>query len=197
MAGSCRPDTWVLTAWLAVADLTLEFWQHGWQLLTWHLSFDSMAGSCWPDTWVLTAWLAVADLTLEFWQHGWQLPTWHLSFDSMAGRHQTDPNVVCCFFSFFNSAGCTWSLKIFESLGKMEYTFQGLESLKTEWGLWKFVNFVVFRALGKICQVISHKLHFPRLNSSFFVLFFNYCAKLQRMHFLSVWLIEYFSHWLQ
>ena len=40
------------------------------------------------------------------------------------------------------------------------------KSVKTEWGLWKFVNFVVFRALGKNCQLISRKLHSPRLNSS-------------------------------
>ena len=35
------------------------------------------------------------------------------------------------------------------------------------WGLWKFVNFGVFRALGKNYQPISQKLHFPRLNSTF------------------------------
>ena len=39
------------------------------------------------------------------------------------------------------------------------------KSVKTEWGLWKFVNFVIFRALGKNCQLISRKLHFPRTNS--------------------------------
>ena len=40
------------------------------------------------------------------------------------------------------------------------------KSVKTEWGLWKFVNFVVFRVLEKNCQLVSHKLHFLRQNSS-------------------------------
>ena len=44
------------------------------------------------------------------------------------------------------------------------------KSVETEWGLWKFVNFVVFRALGKNYQLISQKLHFPRPNSSLFFL---------------------------
>ena len=39
------------------------------------------------------------------------------------------------------------------------------KSVKTEWGLWKFVNFV-FRALGKNCQFIGQKLHSLRPNSS-------------------------------
>ena len=30
------------------------------------------------------------------------------------------------------------------------------KSVKTEWGLWKFVNFVVFRALGKKYQLIRN-----------------------------------------
>ena len=57
------------------------------------------------------------------------------------------------------------------------------KSGKTEWGLWKFVNFVVFRVLGKNCQLISQKLHLPRLSS---------CFKKQKLlceittHFLSV-----------
>ena len=37
------------------------------------------------------------------------------------------------------------------------------KSVKTEWGLWKFV---VLRALGKNSQCVSQKLHFPRPNSS-------------------------------
>ena len=45
---------------------------------------------------------------------------------------------------------------------KMGWPFQGIVSL------WKFVNFVVFRALGKNYQLICQKLHFPRLNSSCF-----------------------------
>ena len=53
-----------------------------------------------------------------------------------------------------------------------------------EWGLRKFVNFVVFRALGKNYQLISQKLHFPRLNSSFKKNIHS--AKSQRTHFLSV-----------
>ena len=40
------------------------------------------------------------------------------------------------------------------------------KSVKTEWGLWKVVNFVVFTVLGKNYQLISQKLHFPRPNSS-------------------------------
>ena len=61
------------------------------------------------------------------------------------------------------------------------------KSVKTEWGLWKFVNFVVFRALGKKFQLISQKLHFPRPNSSFKKIFKKNCrAKSQRMYFQSV-----------
>ena len=37
--------------------------------------------------------------------------------------------------------------------------------MKTERGLLKFVNFMVFRVVGKNCQFISQKLHFPRPNS--------------------------------
>ena len=56
--------------------------------------------------------------------------------------------------------------------------------VKIEGGLWRFVNFVVFRALGKNYQLISRKLHFPRPNSS---LNKNIChVKSKRMHFLSV-----------
>ena len=44
---------------------------------------------------------------------------------------------------------------VFETSGKMGYAFQGFESVKTEWSLWKFVNFVLFRVLGKNCRLIS------------------------------------------
>ena len=58
------------------------------------------------------------------------------------------------------------------------------KSVKIEWGLWRFVNFVVFRAVGKNYQLISQKLHFPRPNSS---LNKNICrAKSERTQFLSV-----------
>ena len=40
------------------------------------------------------------------------------------------------------------------------------KSVKTEWSLWKFVNFAIFRVLGKTYQLICQKLHFPRQNSS-------------------------------
>ena len=64
---------------------------------------------------------------------------------------------------------------------KMRWPFQGIVSL------WKFVNFVVFRALGKNYQLISQKLHFPRLNSSRCFLNKENCyVKSQRMHFLSI-----------
>ena len=39
------------------------------------------------------------------------------------------------------------------------------KSVKTEWGLWKFVN-LWSSEKGKNCQLSSQKLHFPRLNSS-------------------------------
>ena len=74
----------------------------------------------------------------------------------------------------------SWTM---ESLGKMEKAFQGLESLGKLIGVWKFVNFVVFRALGKNYQLSSQKLHFPRLNSSVKT---NCCAKSKRTHFLSI-----------
>ena len=57
------------------------------------------------------------------------------------------------------------------------------KSVKTEWGLWKFV---VFRVLGKNYQLISQKLHFPRPNSRFFFFKLNITAKSPRTHFLSV-----------
>ena len=57
------------------------------------------------------------------------------------------------------------------------------KSVKTEWGLRKFVNFVVFRALGKNFQLISQKLHFPRPNSS---LNKTIAVQNQKEHFLSV-----------
>ena len=48
----------------------------------------------------------------------------------------------------------------------------------------KVCEFVVFRALGKNYQLISQKLHFPRLNSSLNKK--NCRAKSERTHFLSV-----------
>ena len=51
----------------------------------------------------------------------------------------------------------------------------------------KVVNFVVFRVLGKNCQLISWKWHFKRPNSSLNFFFFLKChEKSQSMHFLSV-----------
>lgn len=47
------------------------------------------------------------------------------------------------------------------------------------------MNFGVFRVLGKYCQLVSQKLHFPGLNSSLKKLK-NCNAKSQRMHFQSV-----------
>ena len=94
---------------------------------------------------------------------GFKQPLSHSFFVSLASGCEVDcQNKPTWQFP----AGFAQSLKVLESLGKMGYAFQGLESLKTEWGLWKFVNFVVFRALGKNYQLISQKLHFPRLNSS-------------------------------
>ena len=62
--------------------------------------------------------------------------------------------------------GFARSLNLFESLGEIGYAFQGLESLRNLSGVWKFVDFVVFRALGKNCQLTSQQLPFPRPNSS-------------------------------
>ena len=77
------------------------------------------------------------------------------------------------------------SLKVLQN-GIRLSLFQGRESWKsgkTAWGLGKFVNFVVFRVLGKNYQLISQKLHFPRPNSS---LKKNCRVKSQRLHFPSV-----------
>ena len=61
-------------------------------------------------------------------------------------------------FWFSNSApGFVRSLKV---CGKWDNRFKA-------GGLWKFVNFVVFIALGKSYQLISQKQHFTRLNSGF------------------------------
>ena len=93
-----------------------------------------------------------------------------------------------CAFDSYDGSGCSsWSwhpglfcvvaligidksgFTVFEGLGK--FGENGIsfsrpwKSVKTEWGLWKFVNFVVFRALGKNDQLISQKQHFPRPNS--------------------------------
>ena len=43
---------------------------------------------------------------------------------------------------------------------------------------------MVFKVLGKNCQLISQKLHFPRPNSS--CCFLNHCVKSQKTHLLSV-----------
>ena len=54
------------------------------------------------------------------------------------------------------------------------------KSVKTEWSLWKFVNFAIFRVLGKTYQLICQKLHFPRPNSSLNKTVC--CAKSERTH---------------
>ena len=82
----------------------------------------------------------------------------------MVSQLETNSFVVVLFCV---STGFAWSLKVFQGLGKMGYAFPGHESLgRLSGGLWKFVNFVVFRSLGKNYQLISQKLHFPRPNSS-------------------------------
>ena len=83
--------------------------------------------------------------------------------------------------------------------GENEISFsRPWKSVKTLWGLWKFVNFVVFRALGENYQLISQKLHFPRPNSS--------SKKKKKKNALQnhkkctsfqFWLIECVSHQLQ
>ena len=101
----------------------------------------------------------------------------------------------CCALLFkqisFGVHSLVWKLThrvraVFEGLGKFGENGISLsrpwKSVKTEWGLWKFVNFVDFRAPGETYQRISQKLHFPRPNSSFFL----NRAKSQRTHFLSV-----------
>ena len=93
------------------------------------------------------------------------------------------------FWIYIQGSHGLWrSLRVWE---KQDRLFEALEVL--EWGLWKFVNFVVFRALGKNYQLISQKLHFPRPDSRLKCLKKN--AESQRMYFLSVltaqfWLIE-------
>ena len=78
----------------------------------------------------------------------------------------------------------TWrSLKVW---GKWDKLFKALKVCENWVG---FVNFVVFRALGENYQLISQKLHFPRLNSS---LNKKHCrAKSKRTHFLSASAISY------
>ena len=72
------------------------------------------------------------------------------------------------------------------------------KSVKTEWGLWKFVNFVVFRALGKNYQLISQKLHFPRPNGSFKKISKKIAVQNHRECSSSqFWLIKGISLWLQ
>ena len=68
---------------------------------------------------------------------------------------------------------------------------------KTEWGLWKFVSFVVFRALGTNYQLISQKLHFPRPNSSLIFFFFIAVQNHRECTSCQFWLIECVGHWLQ
>ena len=65
-----------------------------------------------------------------------------------------------------------------QSLGKMGYTFQGLESL------WK-LNFAVFRALGKKLPAYQSETAFPKTKQYFFLKKKNSCAKSQRIHFQS------------
>ena len=81
---------------------------------------------------------------------------------------------------------CDQCRSMVQKFGKNGISFsRPWKCVKTEWGLWKFVNFVVFRALGKNYQLISQKLHFPRPNSSLNKTK-NGCAMSERMHFLSV-----------
>ena len=78
----------------------------------------------------------------------------------------------------------------FESLGKMGYAFQGLESVKTEWRLWKFGNFVVFRVLGENCYQSETAL--PKTEQQFKQK--NLRCEI-RTHFLPVFFDR--VHWLQ
>ena len=119
--------------------------------------------------------------------------------------------VQCCFTSTENvrlirpeSPGwpprlshSSWTLKW--KFGKNGISFsRPWKSMKTEWGLWKFVNFVVFRALGKNYQLIRQKLHFPRPNSSLFFVYFLIAVQNHReCTSCQFWLIECVGHWLQ
>ena len=89
----------------------------------------------------------------------------------------------CALELFFYLYG--WVHTVFEGLwkfGKNGISFsRPWKSVKTVWSLWRFVNFVVFRALGKTISLLVRNC----ISQDQTVVFFKH-AKSQRTHFLSV-----------
>ena len=107
-------------------------------------------------------------------------PGWGTLFFSCS-RWVHVPNQIAVQFVFVFD----WVRMVFEGLWKIGENgicfSRPWKSVKTDWGLWKFV---IFRALEKTYQLISQKLHFPRPNSR---LNKTIChAKSERTLFLSV-----------